>query len=203
MEAERGARLDEMTTSKRRLSVELFAIPEVSSRFLPASVEYLGSGNYADVYRAQEIETGHWRALKALRPKDARTKALIEKEIKMTRMITHENVVRLYDVMTPDSMVVLVLEFARGGELFNKIHRDEMGDRECAHYVRNVLTALSFLHSIRVCHRDVKPENILLFFDRDYVCGRSAYPTAKLADLGLSRSYEANAGMSTWCGSPE
>lgn len=206
MEAAKGNGVADVRRNKRRISLELFKIPDISKRFLPSTIEYLGSGAYADVFKAQEIESGHWRALKALNPKDAPTKKLIEKEIKLTKMISHENVVKLFDVLTPDRspMVVMILEYARGGELYSKVEdHGALGDRECAHYMRDVLTALSFLHSMNVCHRDVKPENILLFFDKDYVTGRSDYPTAKLADLGLSRSYETDAGMSTYCGSVE
>ena len=114
----------------------------------------------------------------------------------------HVNVINLIDVYETESDIYLVLEYCAGGELFDAIQMRNTRSRskilpsatctipnavsaytECqaARIASQLLSALAFLHSRDIVHRDVKPENILLISqDEDDL-------TVKLSDFGLAR----------------
>ena len=88
------------------------------------------------------------------------------------------------------------MEFAEGGDLFDKIEADVGVPEDIAHvYFRQLVSGTSFLHSKGVAHRDLKPENILL----------SESGNLKLADFGMATMFEYKGSRklsSTTCGSP-
>ena len=85
------------------------------------------------------------------------------------------------------------MEHAEKGELFEYVTGlGELVEEEAVRIFRQIITALSYLHSLNICHRDLKPENILL--DRNF--------NVKLADFGLAAFQPADLWLETWCGSP-
>lgn len=90
----------------------------------------------------------------------------------------------------------IAMEFAEGGDLFDKIEADVGVPEDIAHvYFKQLVSGTSFLHSKGVAHRDLKPENILL----------SASGNLKLADFGMATMYEYKGSRklsATVCGSP-
>ena len=90
----------------------------------------------------------------------------------------------------------IAMEFAEGGDLFDKIEADVGVKEDIAHlYFLQLIGGVSFMHSKGVAHRDLKPENILL----------SESGNLKLADFGMSTMFEykgARKQSSTMCGSP-
>jgi len=88
------------------------------------------------------------------------------------------------------------MELADGGDLFDKIEADVGVGEDVAHfYFRQLMSAVSFMHSKGVAHRDLKPENMLLSGDGDL----------KLADFGLAALFmkdDQKRKCSTMCGSP-
>ena len=88
------------------------------------------------------------------------------------------------------------MEFAEGGDLFDKIEPDVGVPEDIAHfYFTQLISGISFLHSKGVAHRDIKPENMLL--DRD--------GNLKIADFGLASLFALKGQFkysTTLCGSP-
>uniref|UniRef100_A0A6B2LJ99 Protein kinase domain-containing protein n=1 Tax=Arcella intermedia TaxID=1963864 RepID=A0A6B2LJ99_9EUKA len=73
-----------------------------------------------------------------------------------------DNVVRLMDVYETHDKIMLVLDLVVGGELFEKIvARGSYSEKDAAYALKQMMTALSQIHSKRIIHRDLKPENIL------------------------------------------
>lgn len=73
------------------------------------------------------------------------------------------NVVKFQDVFYEESLCYLVVELLPGGELFGRIiEKGTFSEREARDASKCVLTALSFMHSRRIVHRDMKPENLLV-----------------------------------------
>ncbi|GAB1310182.1 Chk1 protein kinase [Madurella fahalii] len=90
----------------------------------------------------------------------------------------------------------IAMEFAEGGDLFDKIEADVGVQEDIAHlYFLQLISGVSFMHSKGVAHRDLKPENILL----------SEAGNLKIADFGMATLFEhkgARKQSSTMCGSP-
>lgn len=113
--------------------------------------------------------------------------ALLTNEILVMRRIVesvspHENVIELYDVFEDarNGAVHLVLELCSGGELFDRIVRQERySEAGAAAVVRQIAAGLAALHRAQIVHRDLKPENCLFL-------NESPDSPLKIMDFGLS-----------------
>lgn len=73
------------------------------------------------------------------------------------KLIRHPNVIRMHEVMASKSKIFIVMEFANGGELFDKIAtRNKLGEDEARNYFQQLLNAVDYCHSRGVYHRDLK-----------------------------------------------
>lgn len=89
--------------------------------------------------------------------------------------------------------MVLVMEFAAGGELYDYLsERKVLTEDEARRVFRQVATAVYYCHKHKICHRDLKLENILL----------DEHGNAKIADFGLSNVFDDQRLLATFCGSP-
>lgn len=111
----------------------------------------------------------------------------IHKEIALMRKLSHPNIIALLDYFeTPDD-ICLVMEYAHG-ELFEMLEDDKtLPVAAVRHIARQLVSALQYLHSQRVIHRDMKPQNILL----------CANGVVKLCDFGFARSMSNNTRLLT------
>ncbi len=101
-------------------------------------------------------------------------------EVVLTKKAKHPCIIRLFDAIdTPDNLY-LILEFAEGGELFDRIVKDrKFSEAKAKIYFYQIVSAVKHLHSINITHRDLKPENVLCKDDESNVL--------KISDLGLSK----------------
>ncbi|KAL9007043.1 MAG: hypothetical protein Q9188_000247 [Gyalolechia gomerana] len=108
----------------------------------------------------------------------------------------HANIVRFFNAGEDRAWRWIAMELADGGDLFDKIESDVGVGEDIAHlYFRQLVSAVSYMHSKGVGHRDIKPENILL----------SAEGNLKIADFGLATLFAHNGDTKlcrTSCGSP-
>lgn len=159
-------------------------------------LEEIGKGQFAIVRKCQEIKTRALYAAKIMRKRRVArgvAAADIAREAGLLARLRHPNIVSLYKVIDTGTTVVLLLELITGGELF---HWTPSGESEAAHVVRQVLMALSHLHSHQVAHLDIKPENILLSTP-------PPMPSIKLIDLGLSHRLVPGSEHRALFGTPE
>ncbi|MBT3392307.1 MAG: protein kinase [Chloroflexi bacterium] len=152
--------------------------------------ELIGRGAFAEVYRAVHVDLKIVRALKVLR-RDAPGvgsslfddfEQRFRLEMQLGARISHPNVIHVYDVERDADALILVMEYASGGSLRERIQQVRDGDdrfsvEDALKIVIEVATGLGKLHSLDAVHRDLKPSNIL--FDAEGV--------AKLADFGLAQ----------------
>eukprot|EP01129_Flabellula_baltica_P007663 TRINITY_DN2995_c0_g2_i2.p1 TRINITY_DN2995_c0_g2~~TRINITY_DN2995_c0_g2_i2.p1 ORF type:complete len:257 (-),score=64.70 TRINITY_DN2995_c0_g2_i2:6-776(-) len=123
--------------------------------------------------------------------KKFRTKQLknqLEREIDISRMLYHQNIITCWDVFEDDHWIYVVFEKAKE-DLEDSVKRnDRFSEKECRVMFREILSAIKYLHKNEIAHRDLKPENILVDENN----------SMKLGDFGLARS-DSNM-MHTFCG---
>lgn len=155
----------------------------------------LGKGSTGRVRLGKHAKTGMLAAIKII-PKLQGKHSLpygIEREIIIMKLISHPNIMGLYDVWENDSELYLVLEYVQGGELFDFIiSNGKLSEAEAVKYFKMIINGVSYCHKFNICHRDLKPENILM--DKD--------GTIKIADFGMAALETNQRLLETSCGSP-
>eukprot|EP00439_Symbiodinium_sp_Y106_P012243 s5599_g1.t2 len=156
----------------------------------------LGEGSFGSAFRATCKQTGQERAVKAIDISNMKNPTRFQREINIAKKLDHPNVVRLYETFKDARKIYLVMELCTGGELFDRIVDEAPSGFDEAHaakYIRQILSAICYLHAHRFAHRDVKPENFL-FHDP------SAESQLKIIDFGLACQFEPGVKMSTKAG---
>ncbi|KAK9755444.1 hypothetical protein RND81_01G025700 [Saponaria officinalis] len=158
----------------------------------------LGQGTFAKVYHARNIETGASVAIKIVDKEKVLKVGMIEqikREISVMGRVKHPHVVQLYEVMASKTKIYIVMEYVRGGELFNKVAKGKIKEDIARKYFQQLISAVDYCHSRGVYHRDLKPENLLLDEIGDL----------KVTDFGLSALAESKRQdglLHTTCGTP-
>uniref|UniRef100_A0A5B6YYN2 Protein kinase domain-containing protein n=1 Tax=Davidia involucrata TaxID=16924 RepID=A0A5B6YYN2_DAVIN len=125
----------------------------------------LGQGNFAKVYYGRNLKSGQSVAIKVIDKEKVLKVGLIDqtkREISVMRLVKHPNIVQLYEVMASKTKIYFVMEYAKGGELFNKVAKGRLKEDIARKYFQQLMSAVNFCHSRGVYHRDLKPENLLL-----------------------------------------
>lgn len=118
----------------------------------------------------------------------------IEREIQGHQKINHPNIIKFYGHQKQGNKVLILLEYAHNGDLFNYLNKKGGFDNpEACKYFTQTAMALQHIHSFKLIHRDLKPENLLL--DKNY--------DIKLCDFGWSAEYDENMRRQTVCGTYE
>ncbi|WOK95494.1 serine-threonine kinase STK5 [Canna indica] len=119
----------------------------------------------------------------------------IKREISVMRLVRHPNIVHLFEVMASKGKIYLVMEYVKGGELFDKITKGGLQEDVARKYFQQLVIAVDYCHSRGVYHRDLKPENLLV----------DGNGNLKVSDFGLSAladSKRQDGLLHTICGTP-
>ena len=128
--------------------------------------EELGVGSYGRVIAAVHRGSRERRAIKiinklAIKSEEVRKKIMTEVEIQ--RKLDHPNIVKVYEFYEDDFNLYLVMELCTGGELLDSIARIGcLSESQTAIYMKQILSAVYYLHSLNIAHRDLKLENMLI-----------------------------------------
>uniref|UniRef100_A0A8C5I9K3 Maternal embryonic leucine zipper kinase n=1 Tax=Gouania willdenowi TaxID=441366 RepID=A0A8C5I9K3_GOUWI len=156
----------------------------------------IGTGGFAKVKLGRHILTGESVAIKIMNKKDlGEDLPRVKVEIEAMKNLSHQHICRLYQVIETSTQIFMVLEYCPGGELFDYIiAKDRLSEEETRVFFRQIVSAMSYVHSQGYAHRDLKPENLLIDEDRNL----------KLIDFGLCAKPKGGLGyeLMTSCGSP-
>lgn len=158
--------------------------------------DVLGTGAFSQVRLAESKEDGHMHAIKIIDKKALRGKEdSLENEIRVLKRLDHKNVVKLLEAYESKTCVYLVMELVTGGELFDRIvEKGSYSEKDAADLIKQVLSAVAYMHEEGVVHRDLKPENLLYY-------SPEVDSKIMISDFGLSKMEESGV-MATACGTP-
>ncbi|KAH3759304.1 myosin light chain kinase A [Pelomyxa schiedti] len=147
----------------------------------------LGQGASATVYEAFSRERWEWNAIKVFKASEVQP-IQINREVGIPVVYKNEHVVSVKDYFSSPTVVGVVFEMARGGDLLEYIQkRDHLSEIQSFHFLSQIVDGLYGLHINRVMHRDLKPENILVMENDPLTDPRNEAPDIKIADFAFAR----------------
>ena len=153
-------------------------------------LEVIGTGGMARVYKARCHRLNRLVAIKILREdlaQDAEFRRRFHDESQAVAMLSHPNIVAVYDVSRSSDLEYIVMELIDGITLKQYMQKKggKLNWREALHFITQIVKALGHAHSRGIIHRDIKPHNIMVLRDG----------SVKVADFGIARV--ASGGHST------
>ena len=126
----------------------------------------LGEGKFGVVYQASHKTTGFLYAIKKV-PKDMiKSHLMVDQfilELKLQTFLNHQNILALYGHFDDDSHIYLILEYMEEGTLFTHLKKNKvLPEKDVAVSIRQIASAVKYLHENNIAHRDIKPENIVM-----------------------------------------
>ena len=158
----------------------------------------LGSGSFGRVYLVSHNDSKKLFALKVIDKRKLMISYgkldIIYNEINIHSKLSHENIIKLYNIHEDNESINIIMEYAEKGNLFQLISKEKSGldESKAFDYFIQVVNAVYYLHNNNIIHRDIKPENILIGNDNKI----------KLCDFGWAKELTLE-NRSTFCGTVE
>ena len=149
-------------------------------------LDVIGVGGMAVVYKAYCHRLHRFVAIKILKrdlAADAEFRRRFHEEAQAVAMLSHPNIVTLYDVSKGDDLDYIVMELIDGITLKQYMQKKQgrLNWRESLYFITQIVRALGHAHSRGIIHRDIKPQNIMVLRDG----------SVKVADFGIARIMSA------------
>ncbi|KAL2257582.1 hypothetical protein VTK26DRAFT_9456 [Humicola hyalothermophila] len=161
----------------------------------------LGEGSFGKVYKTVDRMTGNYFAVKVVDLRGPNvinpdlSRAALHREIKILESLSHENIIECLGTKDFDTDLPLIFMPCRPGSLHSLVEARPLSDELCKQVLKEMLCALDYLAFRNICHRDVKPQNILYeVLDKDNGTYRF-----QLGDFGLANVCHF---AETLCGTP-
>ncbi|XP_053323402.1 serine/threonine-protein kinase DCLK3 [Spea bombifrons] len=156
----------------------------------------IGDGNFAVVKECRPRKVNMEYAMKIIDKSKLKGKEyIIDNEVRIIKCLSHPNIVRLLDNYETETEIYLIMEYIKGGDLFDAITESvKFTEHDAAFMLADLCEALLYIHNKNIVHRDVKPENLLVQHNTD------GTTTLKLADFGLA--VYVTEPIFTVCGTP-
>ncbi|XP_009285608.1 PREDICTED: MAP kinase-interacting serine/threonine-protein kinase 1 isoform X4 [Aptenodytes forsteri] len=173
-------------SGKRKKKKRTRATDHVPGKFedlYKLTAELLGEGAYAKVQGAVSLQTGKEYAVKIIEKNAGHSRSRVFREIEtLYQCQGNKNILELIEFFEDDTRYYLVFEKLRGGSILAHIQkRKHFNEREASKVVRDIASALDFLHTKGIAHRDLKPENILC--ESPEKCGSAEYMAPEVVEV--------------------
>ncbi|XP_039023325.1 serine/threonine-protein kinase SAPK2-like isoform X2 [Hibiscus syriacus] len=157
-------------------------------------VKDIGSGNFGVAKLVRDKWTKELFAVKFIE-RGHKIDEHVQREIMNHRSLKHPNIVRFKEVLLTPTHLAIVMEYAAGGELFERICiAGRFSEDEARFFFQQLISGVSYCHSMKICHRDLKLENTLL--------NGSTAPRVKICDFGYSKSSVLHSQPKSTVGTP-
>lgn len=157
-------------------------------------VKDIGSGNFGVARLMRDRQTRELVAVKYIE-RGEKIDENVQREIINHRSLRHPNIVRFKEVILTPTHLAIVMEYASGGELFERIcNAGRFSEDEARFFFQQLISGVRYCHSMQVCHRDLKLENTLL--------DGSPAPRLKICDFGYSKSSLLHSQPKSTVGTP-
>ncbi len=149
-------------------------------------LELIGVGGMAKVYKARCHRLNRLVAVKILRDdlsQDSDFRRRFHDESHAVAMLSHPNIMAVYDVSRSDDLEYIVMELIDGISLKQYMQKkgNKLNWREALHFITQIVKALGHAHSRGIIHRDIKPHNVMVLRDG----------SVKVTDFGIARLISA------------
>lgn len=142
----------------------------------------IGEGTYGVVYKVKDIQTSEILALKKIRleNEDEGVPSTAIREISLIKECEHPNIIKLKQIILEGDSLNLIFEYLDYDlRKFLELNSDALPLKLVKNFLFQILNAISYCHSQRILHRDLKPQNLLINHEN----------LVKLADFGLARTF--------------
>lgn len=143
--------------------------------------ELIGEGGMAEVYKAHDVLDNKVVAIKILKAQFAGNEEFLRRfrnESKAISVLSHPNIVKVYDMCFSEKLQYIVMEYIDGITLKDYIDSERVLNwKDAVHFIIQILRALQNAHNRGIVHRDIKPQNIMLLTDG----------TIKVMDFGIAK----------------
>ncbi|KAI9176267.1 hypothetical protein LWI28_000576 [Acer negundo] len=154
----------------------------------------IGSGNFGVARLMRNKNTKELVAMKYIE-RGHKIDENVAREIINHRSLRHPNIIRFKEVVLTPTHLAIVMEYAAGGELFERIcNAGRFSEDEARYFFQQLISGVSYCHSLQICHRDLKLENTLL--------DGSPAPRLKICDFGYSKSSLLHSRPKSTVGTP-
>ncbi|XP_070509331.1 myosin light chain kinase 2, skeletal/cardiac muscle-like [Chironomus tepperi] len=157
----------------------------------------LGRGSFGTVFLCKDKQNNMELAVKVVGYKKKKEKIMMETEIDILASLHHPTIICIYDAFDYGNKLYCFMELIQGGELFERVIDEDfiLTERACACFIRQICDAIEYMHSKRIIHLDLKPENVL--------CLSKQGNRIKIIDFGFARRYDPNKNLQVMFGTAE
>ena len=176
-------------------------------------LKVLGKGSFGEVYLTSKTGCKEKFSTKKISKKFAqnpKAKKYLDNEIKILKEISHPNIVKLYEVKETSTYYYLVTEYCNSGGLqelldnYIKKNRKPFPEEVVQYFMKQIVSAIYYLHKHNILHRDIKLDNILVQYDseKDKENNDLLKAKIKLIDFGFARHLNEGELAQSILGSP-
>jgi calcium-dependent protein kinase len=148
----------------------------------------LGKGSFGKVYKVKHKVSGQEYAMKVLKKDHAYYSEVNEqeilKEIKILKNLDHQNIIKIHEYFNTPKEIFIISELCKHGELYQKLVKEnQIKEETVLKIMKQVFSAVSYCHSYNIMHRDLKPQNVLIWNDNNDIL-------VKVIDFGTSEMFQ-------------
>ena len=175
--------------------------------------QFLGKGTFGEVYLTKKKNSDFLYATKRMSKQFVENEKYIKyfnNEISILRKLYHKNIVRLEDLKKTNNHYYVIMEYCNGGSLsdclekYKSIYHCSFTEEIVQHIMRQVVSAVNYIHGLRIIHRDLKLDNILVKFENEIDKNQLKLLKAevKIIDFGFAAYKDQTGLLKTAIGSP-